>query len=617
MRYFICLVHTGGEPVNESLRHQYTPRLGLRTEAQNRWTTAGSFAAITETLDGHFGPVIGRRGSLIGVGDVRLDNHDEVAHWTNSSVGEPDLQLVLAALEQRGPECVKYLLGDFAFVVWDEVRRELIAGRDAFGVRALHFVESSSVVALSSRGSLLARSDDYNLEFIADTLIGGSNCDELNPFAGVTTVPSGSMLRRRGSSTWMTEHWSPHDFPADLTPDADSQAERFRDLFATSVRMRLLGPGEVWAQLSGGLDSSAVVSMAQTLTRGGLTPTIAGTITIVDSLGRGDERPYVDAVVRRYKLRNEQAVDYWMWQDDGQSPPLTEMPGTLYPLYARDRQCCEIIRRARGSILLTGVGPDHYLSALPYHVADWLAGARMSAAYRALMQWAVLTRTSFWYELFRSGIRPLLPKPFRHFTRSRANRVPAWVEPRFARAMALDKRWPDRQSLDGRPGAKYAGAIADQIGHFGRHSDRTVFDQVLEVRHPFLYRPLVEFSLRLAPELRTRPRQQKWILRHAMRGILPEAVRTRTGKGGIDGRLAWSLIREQERIDDMLRDPLLSQLGCVDARKLRSAVNAIRGGQESVVISVIETLSLETWLRVRSSRWTVRESTPSRAIQFA
>ena len=618
MRYFICLVHPGGEPVNESLRLKYTPRCGPWAEAQTRWTTAGSFAAITGTLDGHFGPVISRRGRFIGVGDVRLDNYDEVARWTRSPVGVPDLELVLATLEQRGPECVKDLLGDFAFVVWDDVHRELLAARDAFGVRGLHLVESSNVVALSSRASMLARNDDYDLEFIADTLIGGSNCDELNPFAGVTTVPSGSTLLRRGSSTQVSEHWSPYSFAPDLMPDVDAQAEMFRDLFATSIRMRLQGPGGVWAQLSGGLDSSAVVCMAQALARGGLRPApIAGTITIVDSLGKGDERPFVDAVVQQYNLPNEQVVDYWMWQDDGRSPPRTETPSGLYPLYARDRQCCEIIRRAGGRILLTGVGSDHYLSCLPYHVADRIARGRMSAACLELTRWAVLTRTSFWHELFRSGIRPLLPKPLRHLTRPRANRVPAWVDPRFARAMALHSRWPDRRSLDGRLGAKYAGAIADQIGHFGRHSDRTVFDEALEVRHPFLYRPLVEFSLRLAPELRTRAREQKWILRQAMRGILPEAVRTRTGKGGIDSRLAWSLIQEQERISEMLVDPLLSQLGCVDPRKLRAAVDAIRRGQESVVMPVIETLSLETWLRVRSNRWTVRESAPPRAVQLA
>jgi asparagine synthase (glutamine-hydrolysing) len=618
MRYFLCLLRPNGEPADESLRLQYTPRSGRWIEARSSWVAAGSFAAITGAVDGHLGPAISRRGSLIGVGDVRLDNYNEVAQWTRSPVGVPDLQLVLAALEQRGPECVKDLLGDFAFVVWDEVRRELLAARDAFGVRGLHFVESCNVVALSSRASLLARTDEYSLDFIADALIGGSNCDELTPFAGVTTLPSGSLLLRYGRSSRVTKHWTPDTFSPNLTPDVGTHTETFRDLFATSIRQRLLGPGRVWAQLSGGLDSSAVVCMAQTLAQEGSTPApLAGTITFVDSLGKGDERPFVDAVVRQYNVPNEQVMDYWMWQDDGQSPPFTEAPGGLYPLYARDRRCCEIIRRAGGCILLTGVGSDHYLSCLPYHIADWIARGNMSAACHELTRWAVLNRTSFWQELFRSAIRPLLPKPLRHITRPRTNRVPAWVEPRFARATALHKRWPDRKSLDGRPGAKYAGAIADQIGHFGRHSDRTVFDDLLEVRHPFLYRPLVEFSLRLAPELRTQPHEQKWILRQAMNGILPEAVRTRTGKGGIDSRLAWSLIHEQNRINDLLRDPLLSQLGCVNARKLKAAVDAIRSGQESAVISVIETLALETWLRVRSNRWTVRESIPPRTVQFA
>lgn len=618
MRYFLCLVHPSGEPVGERLRSRYAVALNRQHTVPVNWVTADGFAATAGTLDG-LGPSIARRSLLIGVGDVRLDNRNDVARWGATPAAEAtDLEVVLSAIEWRGSGCIGDLLGDFAFVVWDIASRELIAAHDAFGIRMLHYSESEDLLALSSRASLIARDDDYNLQFIADSLLGGSNFIESSPFAGVSTLPSGCTLTYRNGSIRVTEYWSPHRFTIQPSDNVATQVECFRELFSTAVQLRLTGAGDVWAQLSGGLDSSSVVSMAQSFAEKGIAPAgVAGTITMVDSLGDGDEREFVDAVTRRYRVRNKQIVDYWMWQDDGQDPPLTETPGGLYPLYARDRRCCDIIRAAGGRVLLTGVGADHYLSALPYYIADWITRGEVSAAARELLRWSVLTRTSFWQELFRSGVRPLLPAVLRHATRPQYSRVPSWVEPSFAKAFALEQRYPEYRSFDCPAGNKYASVIADQIGHFGRHSDRTPFDESLEVRHPFLYRPLVEFSLRLAPELRTRPLEQKWILRQAMRGVLPEAVRRRRSKGGLDGRLAWSLSRERGRIDEMMRDLLLGQLGCVDPQRLRSAIDSVRTGRESSVVSVIDTLSLETWLRVRSGRWTVRESRSPRVLQFA
>lgn len=618
MKYFLCLVDPGGEAVGEHVRSRYAATLNRRHMVRANWVSANGFAATAGTLDG-FGPATASRGHFIGVGEVRLDNRNDVARWTSGpTAGATDLELLLGAIERRGAGCIADLLGDFAFVAWNIRTRELVAAHDAFGVRSLHYAEPAGLLVLSSRPSLLARDGDYNLQFIADHLLGGGSFSESTPFAGVYTLPSGCMLAYRKGSLRVTEYWSPHSFTIQPSKNVVDQVERFRELFAAGVQLRLTQSGDVWAQLSGGLDSSSIVSMAQSLRdKGAVRAGVAGTITIVDSLGEGDEREFVDAVSKQYGVRNEQVVDYWMWQDDGQVPPLIETPSGLYPLYARDRQCCEVVRAAGGRVLLTGVGADHYLSALPYYVADWLAQGEVSAALRELVCWSVLTRTSFWRELFRSGVRPLLPAPLRHATRPRYSRVPAWVQPSFAKAYGLEHRYPEYRSCDGGAGNKYAGLIADQIGHFGRHSDRTLFDERLEIRHPFLYRPLVEFSLSLAPALRTRPMEQKWILREAMRGVLPESVRNRTGKGGLDARLAWSLSRERNRIDEMARDLLLGQLGCVDARKLRTAIESVRAGRESSVASVINTLSLETWLRVRSGRWTVRESTPPRALQFA
>ncbi|MDB4916188.1 MAG: hypothetical protein JWM95_3832, partial [Gemmatimonadetes bacterium] len=82
--------------------------------------------------------------------------------------------------------------------------------------------------------------------------------------------------------------------------------------------------------------------------------------------------------------------------------------------------------------------------------------------------------------------------------------------------------------------------------------------------------------------------------------------RTRSGKGTIGPRIAWAFAREREVIDDLLRDPLLAQLGCINVDRMRAAVNEQNRESRDVTMLMIA-LSLETWLRVRSGRWTARQ----------
>lgn len=125
------------------------------------------------------------------------------------------------------------------------------------------------------------------------------------------------------------------------------------------------------------------------------------------------------------------------------------------------------------------------------------------------------------------------------------------------------------------------------------------------MRFPFLYRPLVEFGLQLPPQLVRRPFSSKWILREAVRDLLPASVVNRRGKGSIQARVIWSLGKERTRVDELLKNPHLADLGCIDREKLRSACT---GTRTSLVpnTNVMATLSLETWLQVRSGRWAAR-----------
>lgn len=614
MKFFSCVLRTDNGPVGPAELSRYAPTVDASGACPYpQRLVAGCFGALAYSDSAVLGPRLATSGLLVGAGDVRLDNRNEVLRWTGCDASATDMELVLAAIDRRGVGCISELLGDFAFVAWHQGSHELFAARDAFGVRTLYYTDRPNLLALSSRASLLG-SGGYSLDFMADYLVAGSSASEPNPYAGVTTITSGTLLSVASKRKSTACLWSPEQVEIDDSLDAQEQISAFRTAFAAAVQTRLTGRGDAWAQLSGGLDSSSIVSIAHWLVARGDAPAgLAGTVTWVDSINACDEREYAEAVVEQCALRNVQVADYWMWRDDGQYPPLTEIPYPNYPFFARDRYACNIIRNAGGAVLLTGAGSDQYLSSPPYYIADWLVRGRLRAACRATTRWAVNSRTSFWEIGFKYGIVPLLPTRLQLLCTPTVLTVPEWIAPRLVRDFALDERNQTTFLLSAPWGSKYKGATAYDTAHFGRFSMVTPYEEAFDVRHPFLYRPLVELSLRLAPELRTQPGAQKWVLREAMRGILPEFVRQRRHKTGVDDRIVWSFTREKGRIDELVRAPLLSDLGCIDAKRLQTAWADACSGRTRHIASLVCALALETWLRVREGRWVVREHSTSQA----
>src|SRR4051812_12500409 len=88
-------------------------------------------------------PLIGAEGRFVLVADVRLDNRDDLAASLGLSPQQArtlcDAAFLLAALERWGESCLERLVGDYAFVLWDGARRQMLLARDALGQRPLHY----------------------------------------------------------------------------------------------------------------------------------------------------------------------------------------------------------------------------------------------------------------------------------------------------------------------------------------------------------------------------------------------------------------------------------------------------------------------------------------------
>jgi asparagine synthase (glutamine-hydrolysing) len=622
MRCFLCLLDPKGGRPSETARRSYEslPRArGVGYQAQ--WV--GRVPVLTGGDDNDGDPLVARDGEHVAVGFVRLDNRTELERWSvRSTRGLTDLELVLRTLVNYGTKYVPRILGDFAFVVWNAATQTAVAAVDPFAVRKLYYVERNGLFAFASRGELLALQEQYDVQFLAEQVGAGRPSVGRSVYADVSFVPAATMAVLERGRLVLHQYWSPYDFEVDPTWTRREReaAEVCRQLLTESVQLRLSGNGETWAQLSGGIDSSAVAGIAQSLAeRGTVARGLAGTVTYVDRQGTSaDEREYSNAVVSRWRLRNETIVDPPLWDDDRYQPPQVDYPRSDFPLYPRELRLCATIQAAGGRVLLTGIGGDELFTGYMYLFADWLARGQVWPAIREMARCAAIGRVSFWEFAYRNAILPVLPAPLRHRLTHAGRDVPAWIPISLLRRYSLDKQTYMASSYAGPIGHKCDHAVRASVLGLGSHFGSGVLADALDVRHPFLYRPLVEFALSLPPELCARPNERKWILREAMRDILPDAVRTRVGKGSPADVLAWSLMALRPLLEPLLHDSILADLGVIDPVKLRAAFDAAPHQPHSMHqphALVYSTLAIEAWLQMRSGRWPARGRRSSSAAQ--
>lgn len=610
MKCFMLLADPDSKGIPEALlrRSEAFPR-GRGWEFA--WQSFRNAAVLTAWDDPWGSPLIAQNGQWIAVGIVRLDNRGEVQRWVGSEGrGLTDLELTLRVVAEHGTKYIPHLVGDFAFVALSTSTDTIVVACDPFRVKQLYYAKRDGILAFASRAEALALADRYDVQYLAERVANCSPTPGLTVYEAVHTVPAGKMAVLERGRLALHQYWSPDHFAPDRTwvRREREAAEIFRDLFAESVRLRLSGNGGTWAQLSGGLDSSSVVSVTQwLLERGRVARGLDGTVTYVDRQGTGaDERRYSDAVVQRWRLRNEVIVDPPLWHDEHHALPRIDQPRSDLMFYPREYRLSGIVRAGGGRALLTGQGPDEFLSGNMFFFADWIARGRIVPALREMARRAAIGRVSFWALAYRNAGLPLMPQAVRLRLARDEIALARWVRPEIARRYGLHERAFEMLAYAGRIGRKYHHAVVTGLAGLGKLMDQGILGDALDLRHPFLYRPLVEFALQLPPELCTRPHARKWVLREAMRDVLPNVVRTRVGKGSLAERYAWSLVAQRSLLEPLVRDSILADLGVVNEGELRTAFDAAAGEparRHEPHATLQGVLVIEAWLRMRAGRW--------------
>jgi len=231
------------------------------------------------------------------------------------------------------------------------------------------------------------------------------------------------------------------------------------------------------------------------------------------------------------------------------------------------------------SVALTGLGGDQWLGGSEHYCADLILGLR----FRALLEHLRTDRrygpldprnTRKAWILMRYGVWPLLPRTARSLVRRvtrRINIAPS-INREFARRVRLADRL--RTSTYETRGTTFAQASVHEslvqpwMAHALEIQDRAGARYGVEYRHPFYYRPVIEYSFAIPEDQRYRRDSTKFILREAMRGTLPESVRTRTTKAEFSG--AFVRIFNEVGGESLLDGLKIAQVGWVDELRLKA-----------------------------------------------
>jgi asparagine synthase (glutamine-hydrolysing) len=550
-------------------------------------------------------------GGAVITFDGRLDQRASVARRVGlpESTNISDVTLAMIAYEQAGLNSFEQLMGEYACVLWDARRGSLFMVRSLCGTRPLYYIVTNRQVVWSSElDDIVLKSDispTVNDSYIYGLTYFQPDVDE-SPFKDVKVVPPGCYVEitqcgeiKVPVSTWHPERIS----TLKLSSDTEYE-EAWREQVEIAIGDKLRVKGPVFAELSGGLDSSTVVTMADRVLAktGGHSDALNTASLTYETSENCDERTFI-AEVERVRTGGgfhiselSQKINLGL-----DSITFTGAPSFHHIFPGWYQQISKRMEAAHCRVLLTGNGGDELFWSDPTgspELADLLVQGRLFSLIAKAREWSQVSGTPLWKLLLHNAIEPITVG--RRFLRLGADQLPTLCSLNSAEVA----EWL------GRPLSKFGLKVDAGIRLPSR---RTLAFSVLSCRallsaacfcgyhrfhfsHPLMHQQLVDFMLSLPMEQIARPGEGRSIVRRATRGILPERVRNRRSKAGPDESFARVLSQDGDRIGDPA-SLLICQRGYTEATAFAEAVREVSLGRLEQSGAVIQMLSVERWLR--------------------
>lgn len=537
--------------------------------------------------------------------DGRIDNRAALVSALSHGGGEsafalgqrPDKDILLLAYRRFGTLLPGMLAGDFAMGIWDPERAELLLARDRLGVRPLFHCRLAGNVYFASEIKSLRQMAGAESFPVNDRLAGDfvDHAEAALPpewtfYQGVERLLPGHWMRIGAQGVELACYWALD--PPLPQPCADVPA-RLRDLIVAALNNRLRTNAPVGAMLSGGLDSSTIVSLIGAGETSADPQAVALYAMVFPGAAYGDETSYIDAVTGQYGLQCSRIASQEVGAFDDLDAMIAEQDqppsGPMGCTFRRFQRA--IARDGRARVVLHGHGGDEVIS----YGAAWLL--ELAEEGRFVRLWRELDQS-------RDVLGPAVPL-FRRLLRTHGLR--RWFRrPRHqggqrdvVRYAAGNHRRPLGQAQH------LSQILASNFSLALEAIDHEAAAAGIEMRMPFVDVDLIMFCLSV-------PSQNKWahglpraMLRKALHDVLPPAVIQRKDKFDFSDHVRSTMVRDgQPLVKEALSASSSGGIG-----KYAELDGLCRAWSELCGRSVLENDSLSRiWRAVALSRWLQREA---------
>jgi asparagine synthase (glutamine-hydrolysing) len=543
-------------------------------------------------LDGGGQPMANEDDSVWIAFNGEIYNHRELrpgleerGHRYRSS---SDTETIIHVYEEFGPRGVEKLRGMFAYAIWDSRRRRLVIARDRLGIKPLYYAvkEDGSLYFASEIKALVegrAVRPELNYNALADYAANRYTSGEETLFRGVKRLLPGHILTWRDGEIEVDRYWNLSFKKPEGRLSEGQYVERFGELFRQCVKSHLMADAPLGMFLSGGIDSSAIAAVMSRLAR---EPVKTFSVAFADR--DSNELEYARAVARAFKTDHHEIVvspeqffdrlPTLVYQED---EPIA-YPSSVPLYFVSD------LAAGRVKVALTGEGSDELLAGYnKYRVAIYnlllgrvyerltpaplrgLVKRRIGKLNGASRARRALERT---FLFMPAEIMDVYFDNFAVYSPSRQRRL--FTAETYERMRDRD---PYRAALSyvEQSGAEtlldklLAADMKTYLHELLMRQDQMSMAASLESRVPFLDHKLVEFAARMPDAMKLRGWTTKYVLRRAMRGVLPPQILTRRKMGFPTPVGAWFRGQFRRVIDEYVLSERATARGVFDPSYMR------------------------------------------------
>lgn len=454
-----------------------------------------------------------------------------------------DTEVVMAMYDWKKSDCLNDLDGMFAFALYDEKEKQLFCARDRFGEKPLYYASNSTHFIFGSEMKAIwavGVSRVVNEKMLYRYLVYNEEINAAAPsetfYKDIQKLPAAHYLYvAQDLSVRVQQYWNIDPALTDTTINEKQAADKFKDLLHTSVQRRLRSDVATGTSLSGGLDSSIVLKMidsidkesSQTIHRHAFSAQFPGFIK--------DESYYQQLVINQTGFTHHVAtptmesmlanLDNIFYHQE--EPFGSASINAQYEVYA-------LAKQNNITVLLDGQGADEILAGYPgEYFVPFIKELKGKDKWDQLIAFKKLYKKNTINPAGRLLWKAMLPSSLTSVLRSWVKPTDTtWLNKDFVHAYQQEqKEEKESSSLNN---ALYTSVFGGGLETLLRYADRNAMAHGVEIRLPFLYHELVHFLFTLPSSFKIHNGWTKWISRYAFEGQLPEEIIWRKEKIGFE-----------------------------------------------------------------------------------